>query len=131
MIFIDTSAFLALVHRADANHQNAVECWENLIEAGKILLTNNYVVVESVATIQNRSGLDSVKQLQMDLLPFVDIEWVDEEQHTLAIESVLTTNRRNLSLVDCSAFNTMRRLGISTVFAFDEHFREQGFNVIP
>jgi predicted nucleic acid-binding protein len=25
----------------------------------------------------------------------------------------------------------MRRLGITTVFAFDEHFREMGFDVVP
>lgn len=47
------------------------------------------------------------------------------------MQNVLTANRRQLSLVDCSAFETMRRLDIETVFTFDEHFREQGFNVIP
>jgi predicted nucleic acid-binding protein len=46
-------------------------------------------------------------------------------------EQLLTADRRQLSLVDCSSFETMRRLGIKKVFSFDEHFREQDFEVIP
>ena len=43
----------------------------------------------------------------------------------------LAANRRKLSLVDCSAFETMLRLSIQAVFTFDKHFSEQGFDVIP
>lgn len=59
------------------------------------------------------------------------MDWIGEEQHAAAIQTILTANRRNLSLVDCASFETMRRLGIETVFTFDEHFRDQGFKVIP
>ena len=59
------------------------------------------------------------------------MDWIGEEQHDVAIQTVLTANRRNLSLVDCASFETMRRLGIETVFTFDEHFRDQGFKVVP
>ncbi len=131
MIFIDTSAFLALVHRADTSHQNAVEQWEKLLEADDALITNNYVLVESIAIAQSRYGLEAVIYLQSELLQSVTIDWMDTEKHASAIEAVLLANRRNLSLVDCSSFQTMKRLGIDTVFTFDKHFREQGFNIIP
>jgi predicted nucleic acid-binding protein len=48
-----------------------------------------------------------------------------------ALENLLSINRRQLSFVDCTAFQTMRRLGIETAFTFDSHFREEGFNTIP
>ena len=32
--------------------------------------------------------------------------------------------------VDCISFETARRLGINTVFAFDQHFVEQGFTCL-
>ena len=54
MIFIDTSAFLALVHHADSNHKNAVEQWEKLLETDEALITNNYVLVESIAIAHTR-----------------------------------------------------------------------------
>ena len=48
-----------------------------------------------------------------------------------SVQDVFAANRRQLSLVDCSSFETMRRVRIEKVFTFDEHFREQGFEVIP
>lgn len=32
--------------------------------------------------------------------------------------------------VDCISFETARRLGINNVFAFDQHFVEQGFTYL-
>jgi predicted nucleic acid-binding protein len=43
----------------------------------------------------------------------------------------LTSARRRLSLVDCTSFEVMRRLGITSAFAIDRHFVEQGFEVLP
>jgi predicted nucleic acid-binding protein len=131
VIFVDTSAFYALSCAEDRNYSQAVRIWESLMREENNLVTNNYVVVESISLFQNRFGIDRVRTFLTKLVPILNVEWVDEEQHTAAINHILSANRRNLSLVDCSAFETMRALGIDTVFTFDEHFREQGFNVIP
>jgi len=131
MIFVDSSAFFAILSAGDINHQRASLMWRRLLEDDRILLTNNYVVVESMPIAQKRLGLEKVRDFQEKILPFLKIEWIDEEQHNTAVEFVLRINRRRLSLVDCSAFQTMNSLGIDTAFTFDEHFREQGFNVIP
>lgn len=129
MIYVDTAALMAIVDTKDVNHETAKEFWgqQVLIENFR---TNNYVVVEAIALIQNRLGLEAVKILVDQLLPVIEVDWLNVEQHEWAIQSVLTANRRNLSLVDCSSFATMRRLGIKTVFTFDEHFKEQGFDLI-
>ena len=34
------------------------------------------------------------------------------------------------SAVDCVSIEVMRRNGIQTVFAYDEHFRESGFQIL-
>ena len=50
---------------------------------------------------------------------------------TTGMAAVLSAGRRRLSLVDCVSFDVMTRLGIDVCFAFDAHFREQGFRCIP
>jgi predicted nucleic acid-binding protein len=130
-VFVDTSALFALLVQSDKYHIVAADSWRKLIAQNAKLHTTNYVAVESIALIQGRNGLSSVRILVNDFLPMLEIVWLDKEVHEMAIQHILTANRRNLSLVDCSSFETMRRLGIKTVFSFDEHFRKQGFNVIP
>jgi predicted nucleic acid-binding protein len=67
----------------------------------------------------------------VDMIPLANIEWVNAETHKSGLSALLAATRRKLSLVDCVSFEIMRTLGIKTVFAFDPHFAEQGFQCIP
>lgn len=93
MIYVDTSALLALVNEADLHYEQAMQTWRQVIEEEQHLVCNNYVLAESIALIKR--------------------------------------NRRQISLVGIASFDTMRRHHIETAFTFDEHFRKQGFKVIP
>jgi predicted nucleic acid-binding protein len=130
-IFVDTAALLAIINVEDVNHEIAKAAWKDFINDGDMLVTNNYVLVESAALIQSRLGIRFLQKLTSELLPLLEVHWIGEEQHGEALNLVVASNRRNLSLVDCSSFDTMRRLDIETAFTFDPHFREHGFNVIP
>ncbi|RPI94145.1 MAG: PIN domain-containing protein [Chloroflexi bacterium] len=129
--FVDTSALYALISTQDQQIKLAAASWQDALERGDILFTNNYVLVECFALIQSRLGVEFARALQSNIVPFLQVDWIGEQQHASIVNDVFTANRRQLSLVDCSCFETMRRLGINKVFTFDEHFREQGFEVIP
>lgn len=129
--FLDTSAFLAVLDANDGNHQKAKKKWEDLIYREETLVCNNYVLIETFALIQNRLGMIAVRTFQEDVVPILTIEWVDESLHQAGITSMITANRRVLSLVDCVSFAMMRRLGIKAAFVFDRHFKEQGFECVP
>ncbi len=130
-IFVDTSALFALINFVDEDNLSARETWKDILKHSHDLITNNYLIVECLSLVQRRLGLEFVRKLQTEVLPLIEVDWINEEQHALAVEYVLKSNRRNLSVVDCSSFQTMRRLGIKTAFTFDGHFREEGFKVIP
>ena len=130
-IFVDTSALYALISTQDQEIERAVTTWQAAIKREDILFTNNYVLVECFALIQSRLGLEFVRALQTNIVPFLQIDWIGEQQHISIVNNVFTANRRQLSLVDCSSFESMRRLGIEKAFTFDEHFQAQGFQVIP
>ncbi len=94
------------------------------------LVTHNYVLIESAALLQRRLGIAALRSLVQDFQPLLEVEWVTEAQHRAATEALLAAGRKRLSLVDCVSFQTMRALGIRRVFCFDEHFAEQGFEVL-
>jgi predicted nucleic acid-binding protein len=130
-IFIDTSAIYALLDRDDIEHKKAKNIWIDLLHSETILITSNYVLVESFALIQNRLGIEAARGFQEDILPLATIEWVNAETHKSGVSALLAASKRRLSLVDCISFEVMRNLGIKTIFAFDPHFAEQGFQCIP
>ena len=130
-IFIDTSAFFALLDADDAHHQKAKGAWVEVLKPENNLVTTNYVLIESFALIQNRLGLDALKGFQNDLLPLLGIEWIQDHTHALAVSALLAASKKSLSLVDCVSFEVIRDLGISKVFCFDPHFSDQGFACIP
>ncbi len=130
-LFVDTSALLALIDRDDGEHARARTALQSAVGAAEPLVTTNYVMVEATALIQRRLGLPAVKDLRARFLPILNVKWVSRDQHDRAITMVLIENRRSLSLVDCSSFVAIEDFGIERVFAFDKHFTQQGFEVIP
>jgi predicted nucleic acid-binding protein len=129
--FVDTSAFLAFLDIDDQNHSAASRTWQALLNRKEALVCHNYILVETLSSIQKCYGMNVLRTFQDDVVPLLIIEWLTNEHHQAAASLILTANRRNLSLVDCASFNAMRRLGIQTAFTFDPHFAEQGFTVIP
>jgi predicted nucleic acid-binding protein len=85
-------------------------------------------LVETVALVQHRLGIEAVRALWRDLLPPVEVEWVTVEEHAAAMAALVAAGRRGLSLVDCTSFEIMQRMAIEDVLAFDRHFEEQGFH---
>jgi predicted nucleic acid-binding protein len=131
VIFVDTSALIALIDDQDIFHNNAKRQWQTILESEDTLLCNNYVLLETISLVQRRFGMDYIHVLEAEFLSLLNLHWIEEDEHQAAAQTFLEINRRNLSLVDCSSFSTMRRLDLHTVFTFDPHFREQGFHVIP
>ena len=129
-VFVDTSFFIALLDDDDNMHGDAVVHWRRAADERLPVLTSNYVVVESCAVMQRHLGVSAVRRLVREVLDPVAVQWVTREEHERAIEALLVADRRQLSIVDCTSFEMMRRLEVRECLAFDRHFAEQGFAVL-
>jgi uncharacterized protein len=120
-----------MANKDDPQHQAAVVAWEKLIDDQELIITSNYVVVETTALLQNRHGLAAVRKLYETILPVCIVEWVDSSIHEAAASILLgSSGRRSPSLVDCVGFQIIRRNKISAAFVFDRHFEDRGFEVV-
>jgi uncharacterized protein len=129
--FVDTSAIYAVLDRADPNHPQARQAVAQLRAEDAQLVTHAYVLVEVVALVQRRLGLDTVRRFVDDLLPIMDVIHVDAALCAEALEALLAAGQRSVSLVDRTSFLIMRRHGIRRAFTFDADFAAAGFEVIP
>lgn len=130
-LFIDTSAFYALLDRDDQFHESAKQVWVDGLDGQEQMVTHNYVTVETHALVQARLGMAAVRTFEDDLLAPVDLCWIDKTLHNQAIEAHLSADERNVSLVDRISFLLMRKRGIPNAFCFDADFETHGVQVRP
>ena len=128
MIFVDTSAFLAIENRRDAHHAEALRFRDTCLKTGGILITSDYVLDESYTIIRLRAGHNIAVQFGEDLRAskLLRIEYVTPEIIERAWRIFKTFADHDFSFTDCTSFILMEHLGINTAFTFDTHFREYG-----
>lgn len=127
--FVDTSGIFALLDADDKHHGAARAAWGRLVSECKPLITTNYVIIEVTALLQSRFGIKAVQAFHENIIPLLQIEWIDRESHNISLKALLYHSKSRFSLVDCTSFEEMRRLGIRKAFTSDRHFKEQGFEI--
>jgi uncharacterized protein len=130
-IYVDTSAFYALLDRSDQYHEQAKEQWPSLLEDHIALMTSNYVVSETISLLQHRLGFEAALIWHKDIMGIVEIAWTDASTHRKAIELWLNLCRHRLSLCDCTSYIIMRQHRIEKVFSFKKSYADQGFALLP
>ena len=130
-VFIDTSAFYALLVKTDESHEPVRVAFEALIRGGGPLWTTSFVIVETMALLQHRIGLQAARDFDEDLLPIVRTQWVDDHLYRTGVERLWREDRRGVSLVDCVSFEFMKAHGVTKALAVDPHFAQAGFTVVP
>jgi len=130
-VFVDTSALYALLNRNDEFHRDAAAWWADRLPAGERILTSEWVVLEAGTILQRRLGPPGVRALRDDLLPVIDVLAVAASVRDAALAAVIDSGSRQVSLVDRSSFELMRRRAIDHAFSFDPDFRAAGFETVP
>ena len=129
-IYVDTSAFYALMDRADFYHENAKDLWPSLLEDSINLQTSNYIVSESLNLIQYRLGYKAASIWYKDIVGVLNVHWVDRATHQRAYELWMSLGRHQYSLIDCISFVIMHQNQIEKAFCFKRSYNEQGFKLL-
>lgn len=129
--FVDTSGQYAVLDASDLDHSSADEQWTDLLRTREQRVSTTCVLVETTALVQRRIGMEAVRSLHEDIMPVLNIEWIDATSHAAAANELLATSNHQIGLVDWVRFGAMKRLQITRAFAFDEYFQGQGFETTP
>ena len=89
------------------------------------------MLIETIALLQSRIGLEPVRDFNEYVFPLLSVEWVSADLRRRGARRLFTENRRRLSFVDCVSFEFMRQQGISDVLGLDRHFEEAGYRLLP
>ena len=128
-VFADTSALYAFVDRNDATHAAAREAVLRLVEAGKRIVTTDYIVAETINLANARGGAPVAVRV-LDLIEQsagIRVEWVGPDRFAAAKTFFRKHADHAYSFTDCTSFVTMRELRLAEALTTDHHFVEAGF----
>jgi len=131
MIFVDTGAWFASVVAWDANHA-AAAAW--LSSNHERLVSTDYVLDETLTLLRARNDNDSALAFGYEFFQgdLADLIKIDDTDVSKAWDIFRKFSDKDWSFTDCTSKVIMERLGVTTAFAFDQHFRQFGtVQVVP
>jgi hypothetical protein len=130
-VFVDTGAWFAAFVPTDRDHARADQ-W--LRQNDRPLVTTDYVLDELLTLLLVRGERERALRVGAALLDgsLADLHWMRREDIQQAWEIFRQFSDKGWSFTDCSSRVVMANLGITSAFAFDEHFRQFGIGpVLP
>jgi predicted nucleic acid-binding protein len=131
-VFVDTSAWLALINKSDAVHQKTRKVRDALLKDNNEFVVTNYVMVE----IANALCRVPHKETAVKLINFIEmteniqVVEIDKEIFKEAWRVYSTHLDKDWSLTDCTSFEVMKERRITEAFITDKHFEQAGFNIL-
>ncbi|RIK79941.1 MAG: PIN domain-containing protein [Planctomycetota bacterium] len=127
-VFVDTSAFFAMLDRNDQWHEAVKPLVARLERSGVHIVTTDYVLDETVTLLQVR-GLRYVAGPWLDgiLAGSCEIVWKDAARFDEVRRFYARHADKAWSFTDCFSFVVMRERGITQSLTADHHFAQAGF----
>jgi predicted nucleic acid-binding protein len=106
---------------------------DGALEAGKALITTDFVIDEALTLIRVRLGLAAADAWWRQIDGSARLRWerIDSDRFEQARRLFFHYRDKDLSFTDCTSIAVMRELKLTTVLTTDDHFRQVGFDVLP
>lgn len=127
---VDTGALLAVANPRDQHHDEAVAIGRRFLATGGRWVGTTLVLAELHGHLLHRRGPEVAREHLERLMADPAHEWLDTSTELIgeAVERWMRRFRdQRFSLADAVSFEVMRRLDLTTAFAFDHHFEVAGY----
>ena len=133
-LFVDTSAWVALLDVSDSLHGRASAYWAATLAEDRQFLTSDYVLDESYTLLRRRRNGLQMAVLLHDLVTgseLIEEAEIGPELRALGWEIFVGYRDKILSFTDCTSFALMRERTMLEAFTFDADFQRAGFMTLP
>jgi uncharacterized protein len=132
-VFVDTGGWMACADRADPAHDACTAARDASLEAGRTLITTDFVVDETLTLIRFRLGLPAANAWWRQTDGSARLRWerVDSDRFERARSLFFQYRDKDLSFTDCTSMALMQELKLKSVITTDRHFHQMGFDVLP
>jgi len=132
LIFVDTSALIALGNKKDQFHLQATKVFKQLVLAKMNFITTNAIIFE----LTNAFSAVQYKPVAIKQCDLINNSksWtlitIDEELMKKGLSRFRQVDDKDWSLVDCISMIIAEEIGITKIFSNDHHFEQAGFTIL-
>lgn len=128
-VFVDTSAWIALLNEDDFWYEKAHEVRLELIKQNYHLVTSNFILLELADALCSVSSRQNTVKFICDLglVKSLKIVALNDELFFAGMTLYQSRDDKDWGLTDCISFVIMQREGITEALTTDKHFEQAGF----
>jgi uncharacterized protein len=136
VIFVDSSAWIALINGREQLHERAKSGYAALLAEGARFVTSSDVLDETITRLRYDIGLQASQAFReavaaAEKSKALRVIFVESVHHLLAWKILLRYPKLKLSFTDATSAALAGHLKVNRVFTFDADFRVLGFHVVP
>lgn len=127
-VFIDTSAFVALLVDKEANHEKVAKKYYDFREERAILFTSDYILDELFTRLLY-FGEVRIKKLIQKLKDAIaanelTVLHINEALFQKALDTFLKFSEHRISFTDATSYVLYKDFGLDAVFTLDDDFKK-------
>ncbi len=132
-IFVDSSAWIALIDKDDSHHREAASSYPSIFKNHKNLVTSNLILAETyillLKELRHKIAIEFLERLKTSprILKIYSTETIETEAEMILRKYM----NQDFSYTDAVSFVIMKRQKIRRAFSFDKHFVTAGFTNVP
>jgi len=136
VVFIDSTAWLAIIDEKNINYTVAREFYEKLLDQNSRLVTNSYVIDETLSSLKMNFG----NEFAQKFLEIIDesvlsinlkVDWISRRIRRNAINNFLKSSTGHLQLRHFYINESLKRKKVDIVFSYDQNLKYFDFPVMP
>ena len=136
IVFVDTSAWIAVLDEKNANYTSARKYFEKLLELNTRLVTNSIVIDDTLLFLKQNYGndfaqkfLDIIDESSMSIN--LKVDWISRRVRRNTLNSFLKSSNSNLEVKHFYIHESLKRKKVDIVFSYDRSLKYFDFPVMP
>ncbi|MGH3441821.1 MAG: type II toxin-antitoxin system VapC family toxin [Nitriliruptorales bacterium] len=136
VVYVDTSAFVALLWRRDRGHEAVAAVYRSLRDERARLVTADPVIAETATRLRYDAGLGAALRFHRVIRAATEVATLtiresDADLRDRAFEVMRRYDGLALSYGDCVGAAVAREVRADVILALDDDFRILGFDLLP
>ena len=135
-IFIDSTAWYALVQADHTQHDAAKEYFQQILDSRAKLYSNIFEITTAISKIKLNCGLSLATEFsklidQSVLSTNLNVSWLTRRIHRAALKQFFSIKDSAIEIRHCLIFEEVKKKKINLIFSFDNALKSFGIPLMP